>query len=266
MLVLLSIIIVVVVSSLGVRCIGGILLSIVRILSVVGFLRISCILGIFCLLSTTRLVLLGISVVPSLGICTISRVLLSGAPCSILGVFRIVVIVVSRSILSILRVVLGVVVVIVSHSILGIFRFVLGIVVIARLLSIAGLVLLGIIVVISSPLGIGSIGCVLLVLVVIASCLGISCFACIVLCISPSVSLCPSCAFLADETAGSNGTLVDTSAVCFCEVTGDEVGEAAASWRGGCGRHACQESCDDDEVMHFEDGILFAKGFNGLRK
>lgn len=131
------------------------------------------------------------------------------------------------------------------------------VIIIIRLLSLAGLVLLGFIVVVACHLSIGSISSILLLLTVIASCLGISCLACIILCISARLCFCSTCAFLADETAGSDGAFVDTGAICLCEVPGYEFCEAAATWCGCCGRHAGQESCDDDEVMHLDDGILF---------
>lgn len=190
--------VVIVVSSLGV---GRIFFSIVLILGIACVLSTTQILSIFGILRISCLALLGIIIVPSLGISFIFCFLLGGVPCRILAI---------------------------------------------------------IIVVVASLLSIGSIACTLLLLIVIASCLGISCPACIILCISARVCLCSACAFLADETAGSDSALVDTGAVCLCEVSSNKVCEASASWCGCCGRHASQKSCDDDEVMHLDDGILFA--------
>lgn len=190
-----------IVRILGITCVLSTthILSIILILSNFGILRISCL---------AFLVLLGIIVVPSLGISFIFCVLLSGVPCCILGI----------------------------------------------------------IVVVASFLRIRNIACTLLLLITIFIRLGISCLACIILCISARVCLCSTCAFLADETAGSDGALVDTAAVRLCEVPGDEICEAAASWCGRCDRHACQESCDDDEVMHLDDGILFVNASKENKK
>lgn len=72
-----------IVLILGIGCVLSTthILSIIRILSIFSILRISCLV---------LLVLLGIIVVPNLGIRTISCVLLSAGPCSILRVFCII--------------------------------------------------------------------------------------------------------------------------------------------------------------------------------